>query len=87
MQSTQSEDRFQQHQFTLLSFNVGCAILDNDCKYEGLFNNGLMHGNGKFMWANGVEYEGNFFYGKVKSCALFIEIVTQGTIKLPFSKA
>ena len=46
-----------------------------------------MHGNGKFMWANGVEYEGNFFYGKVKSCALFIEIVTQGTIKLPFSKA
>lgn len=51
---------------SLFLFNVGCAILDNDCKYEGLFSNGLMHGSGKFSWADGVEYEGTFVNGKVK---------------------
>ena len=44
---------------------LGSATLDNGCKYEGNFVNGMMHGSGKFTWPNGVEYEGELVYGKV----------------------
>ena len=47
----------------------GTAVLDNNCKYEGLFSQGLMHGKGKFSWADGVEYEGDFVRGKVSGKA------------------
>ena len=44
-----------------------------------------MHGTGKFIWADGVEYEGNFLSGKVIFCALLTEIFTQDIFRLPFS--
>lgn len=40
---------------------MGCAILDNDCMYEGEFVQGLFHGKGKFTWPDGVSYEGDFY--------------------------
>ncbi|CAK9272407.1 unnamed protein product [Sphagnum jensenii] len=30
--------------------------------YNGSFKNGMMHGNGKLRWGQGIVYEGNFIY-------------------------
>jgi MORN repeat len=48
--------------------NPGCAHSDNGCKYDGVFINGMMHGVGKFLWSDGVEYEGDFVNGEVLKC-------------------
>jgi hypothetical protein len=50
----------------------GLATLDNGCKYEGTFRNGLMHGVGTFTWADKVEYEGDWVLGTVSDIASYI---------------
>lgn len=41
------------------------AILDNECKYDGQFRNGMFHGKGTFKWPNGVKFEGDFVKGQI----------------------
>lgn len=43
----------------------GVAQFDNDCVYEGNFLNGMFSGNGKFSWADGSSFEGDFEVGMV----------------------
>lgn len=43
---------------------LGVYKYPDGTRYEGNFKNGLFHGTGKFVFANGV-YEGTFKNGKV----------------------
>lgn len=43
----------------------GTAVMDNDCKYEGQFRNGMFHGKGVFTWPRGVRFEGDFEAGQI----------------------
>eukprot|EP01038_Epipyxis_sp_PR26KG_P013089 gene13089-17543_t len=43
----------------------GTAELDNGCKYQGSFRNGLFNGKGKFTWSDGVKFEGDFELGVI----------------------
>ena len=35
--------------------------LSNGNKYEGMIENGLFNGKGKYTWKNGLIYEGDFY--------------------------
>ena len=52
---------------------IGTATMDNDCIYEGNFQNGLFHGTGRFTWPNEVYYEGGFEFGQV--VAIFYSVI------------
>jgi hypothetical protein len=41
------------------------ATLDNLCKYEGNFCNGMFHGKGTFLWTDGVKFDGDFEAGRI----------------------
>ena len=41
--------------------------------YEGDFDNNLFHGNVKYIYKNGNEYEGEFLYGVKKGKGTFKE--------------
>jgi len=38
----------------------GKVVFKNGNSYDGIFQNGMFHGNGVFCWANGVKFTGNF---------------------------
>ncbi|KAL4826976.1 hypothetical protein H8958_014140 [Nasalis larvatus] len=35
----------------------GFAVLQGGCTYRGMFSEGLMHGQGTYIWADGLKYE------------------------------
>ena len=43
----------------------GVATFVGRNSYEGLFVNGVMHGRGRYRWANGMHYEGEFHYNQI----------------------
>lgn len=48
------------------SLNGPCKVtFKNGNKYNGQFTNGLLHGTGVFIWANGIVYEGEFKHNKL----------------------
>lgn len=51
---------------------MGVAIMDNQCSYEGYFKGGFFHGKGKFTWADGVSFEGEFVSGMVRKNLKFM---------------
>lgn len=38
----------------------GVEVFVNGDKYKGEYKNGKFHGKGKYVWANGSCYEGQF---------------------------
>lgn len=39
-------------------------IFSNGDSYEGYWQGGLKHGKGKYIWKNGIFYEGSFWLDK-----------------------
>lgn len=35
----------------------GFAVFQGGCTYHGMFSEGLMHGQGTYIWADGLKYE------------------------------
>lgn len=58
----------------------GQVTFKNGNKYEGEFHNGMLHGIqfrlyiglGKFVWASGVVYEGEFTYNKIEGQGTYL---------------
>jgi hypothetical protein len=38
----------------------GTIVFKNGNVYVGEIHNGMLHGNGKITWPEGIEYEGEF---------------------------
>ena len=43
---------------------MGKIYFTNGDNYEGMWQNGLKHGRGKYSWSNGDYYEGAFWLDK-----------------------
>ena len=45
---------------------------DGNNIYEGTFENDMIHGKGKMIWADGAQYEGDFVKGQMEGTGVFI---------------
>uniref|UniRef100_A0A2K5M850 Radial spoke head 10 homolog B n=1 Tax=Cercocebus atys TaxID=9531 RepID=A0A2K5M850_CERAT len=46
----------------------GFAVFQGDCTYRGMFSEGLMHGQGTYIWADGLKCEGSIYYNQEGTC-------------------
>ncbi|XP_035138678.1 radial spoke head 10 homolog B isoform X5 [Callithrix jacchus] len=46
----------------------GFAAFQGGCTYRGMFSEGLMHGQGTYIWADGLKYEGTIYYNQEGTC-------------------
>ncbi|XP_021018835.1 radial spoke head 10 homolog B2 isoform X2 [Mus caroli] len=42
----------------------GFAVFQGGNTYHGMFSEGLMHGQGTYIWADGLKYEGSIYYNQ-----------------------